>query len=74
MTPKFVNWAGSVIVLAILAAVNAAALYNIFSGKPDVRAEIVTVSVSGAAVLIAVTLKLLLRPGIGKSGRRGGRS
>ena len=72
MTPKLVNWIGSGIVLAILVVVNAAALYNIFAGKPNVRAEIITVSVSGAALLVAVVLKLLLRPKTGKPRRRGG--
>jgi uncharacterized membrane protein len=70
MTPKFVNWIGSGIVLAILVVVNAAALYNILSGKTDVRAEIITVIVSGAAILIAVALKLLIRREPDKPRRR----
>ena len=59
MTPKFVNWIGTAIVLAILVVINAAALYNIVSGKSDVRAEIITVIVSAVVVLIAVALKLV---------------
>ena len=74
MTPQFVNWIGSGIVLAILVVVNAAALYNILSGKPDVRAEIITVIVSGAAILIAVALKMLTRRKTDNPRRRGGRS
>lgn len=61
MTPKFVNWIGTAIVLAILVVINAAALYNIISGKSDVRSEIITVIVTAVVILIAVVLKLVSR-------------
>jgi uncharacterized membrane protein len=59
MTPKFVNWIGTAIVLAILVVINAAALYNIISGKSDVRAEIITVIVSAVVILLALVLKFV---------------
>jgi len=60
MTPKPVQWIGTVLIVGILVVIGASAVQNIIRGEAA-RAEIITVVVAAVVILATLALRLVTR-------------